>query len=58
VEVDALAVRQHVAGVAADDAAEHLDERRLAGAVLADQAAHLAGAQHEVGVAQRAHGAV
>ena len=46
-----------VAGVAADHAAEHLHERRLAGAVLAHQRAHLAGAG-EVAVAQRAHGAV
>ena len=58
VEVDRLAVDEHLAGVAADDAAEHLDERRLAGAVLADQRAHLAGAEAEVAVAQRADGAV
>ena len=31
------------AGVGRDDAAEHLHQRRLAGAVLADQADHLAG---------------
>ena len=43
VEVDGLAAREHVPGVAPDDPAEYLDERRLAGSVLADQAAHLAG---------------
>ena len=49
---------QHLAGVAPHDAAEHLHERRLAGAVLADQAADLAGAKHEVAVQKRADGAV
>ena len=58
VEVDRLAVDEHLAGVATDDAAEHLHERRLAGAVLADQRAHLARAQREVAVAQRVDGAV
>ena len=58
VEVDLGAVDEHRAGVAPDDAAEHLHERRLAGAVLADQRAHLAGPEAEVGVAQRADGAV
>ena len=58
VEVDALAAGEHLAGVAPDHAAEHLHERRLAGAVLADQAAHLAGPQDQVAVLQRADRAV
>ena len=58
VEVDLGAVDEHRAGVAPDHAAEHLHERRLARAVLADQRAHLAGPEAEVGVAQRADGAV
>ena len=58
VEVDDLTGGQHLAGVPPYDAGEHLDERRLAGAVLADQAADLAGAEHEVAVQQRADGAV
>ena len=36
-----------------DGAGEDLDQRRLAGAVGADQRAHLAGHDGEVGVAQR-----
>ena len=52
------AVDEHLAGVGPDDAAEELDQRRLAGAVLAHQRPHLAGAQRDVAVAQRAHGAV
>jgi hypothetical protein len=43
VEVDDLAAREHLAGLAPDDAAEHLHQRRLAGAVLADQPADFAG---------------
>ena len=42
VEVDRLAVDQHVAGVGPVDAGQQLHERRLAGAVLADQRVHLA----------------
>ena len=45
VEVDRLAVDAHLPAVAPDDAAQHLDQRRLAGAVLAHQRADLAGAQ-------------
>ena len=41
-----------------DDAGQQPDEGGLAGAVLADQRADLAGAQRDVAVAQRAHRAV
>ena len=43
VEDRLLAVEQQPAGVGPVDAGEDLDERRLAGAVLADEAVHLAG---------------
>jgi hypothetical protein len=58
VEVDRLTVDEHVAGVAADDAAEHFDERRLAGAVLAHERADLTRTHRDVAVAQRADGPV
>ena len=41
------------AGVGRDDAAQHLHQRRLAGAVLADQADDLAGADRQAHVVQR-----
>ena len=43
---------EHLAGVDAVGAGEHLDERRLAGAVLPEQAVHLAGAHREVDAVQ------
>jgi hypothetical protein len=58
VEVDAGAVDEHLAGVAPDHPAQHLDERRLAGAVLPHQRPDLAGAQAEVPVVQRTNGPV
>ena len=58
VEVDRRAAHEHLAAVAAHDAAEDLDERRLAGAVLAHEPAYLAGPDGQVAVAQRADGAV
>jgi hypothetical protein len=39
------------------DAGEDLDERRLAGAVLADEAVHLTGEELDVPVLERTHGA-
>ena len=50
---DELAVELDLAGVRGVDAAEDLDQRRLAGAVLADERVDLAGAQLEGGVADR-----
>ena len=41
--------------VAAIDAGEHLDQRGLAGPVLAEQSMHLAAPQREVDAAERAH---
>ena len=51
-EADLLAGELDGAGVGLVDAGEHLHERRLAGAVLADQAVHLARQQVEVGLAE------
>ena len=53
-----VAVDQHLAGVAPDDAAEHLHERRLAGAVLAHQRPDLAGRSAMLPSRKRADGAV
>jgi hypothetical protein len=39
------------------DAAEDLDERRLAGAVLPDETVHLACEELDVAVLERTHGA-
>ena len=50
-----LAVQEHLARVLLLEAAEDLDQRRLAGAVVAEQAEHLALAQVQVDVAQRGH---
>ena len=52
VEADALAVDEHVALVLLVEAAEDLDERALAGAVVADEPEHLAPAQDEVDAAE------
>ena len=57
VEDRLLAVEQEAAGVGPVHAREDLDERRLAGAVLADEAVHLAGEQLDVAVLERVHGA-
>ena len=51
-EADALAAEQHVAPVLLVEAAEDLDERALAGSVVADQAEHLALPQGEVDAPQ------
>ena len=53
-----LAVDEDRAAVVADGAGEDLDEGALAGAVLAEQRVHLAGARAELGVAQRDDAAV
>ncbi len=53
VEVDALAVEQELAAVAAVQPADDLDERRLAGAVLADEGVDGACFQLQVGADQR-----
>ena len=56
--IDRGAVDEHLAVVAPDHAAEDLDQRRLAGAVLAHERADLTGAQRDVAVVQRADRAV
>jgi hypothetical protein len=48
-----LAAQEHAALVGALEAAEDLHQRRLAGAVVAEQAQHLALAHVQVDVAQR-----
>ena len=52
-----LAAEAHLAGVGPKDPGEDLDQRRLAGAVLADERMRLAGAAIEADVAQRVHAA-
>ena len=52
VEADALAADQHVAPVLLVEAAQDLDERALAGSVVADEPEHLALAQDEVDAAE------
>ena len=42
-------------GSGASHAGDDLDQRRLAGAILADEAMHLAGLERQVDVAQRMH---
>ncbi len=54
-EGDRLAVEVDRALVERMKAGQHLDQRRFAGAVLADQAMYLAGAQRQRDVAQRTH---
>ena len=55
VDRDLLAVEEDLAGVVAVDAGDALDERRLAGAVVADERHDLARAHLEVDVGQRLH---
>jgi hypothetical protein len=50
------ALERHRAGVGAVDARDGLDERGLAGAVVADERHHLAWAHLEVDVLERLHG--
>ncbi len=57
VEDRLLAVEHEPAGVGPVDAGEDLDERRLAGAVLPDEAVHLAGEQLDVAVLESVNGA-
>ena len=54
-DLDLLAEPRDLALVGTVDAGEHLDERRLARAVLAEDAVHLAGQDVEVDTAQRLH---
>jgi hypothetical protein len=54
-EHDLLAAHEDAAGVGLVEAAEDLDQGRLAGAVVADQAEHLAPAQAQVDVGQGGH---
>ena len=57
VDRDRLAVEEHLALVDRVDPGDALDQRRLAGAVVADERHHLACADLEVDVRQRLHGA-
>jgi hypothetical protein len=50
-----LAVQQQLASVGREHAGEQLDQRRLAGAVLAHQRVHLSGAQAQAHAVQRQH---
>ena len=52
-DLDRLAEPRDLALVGAMDAREHLDQRRLARAVLAEDAVHLAGQNVQVDSAQR-----
>ena len=54
-EADGGAVDQDLAGVGGLDAGEDLHQRRLAGAVLAHERVHLAGAEVEVDAVERGH---
>ena len=54
-DLDRLAFQQDLAVIGLVDAGQDLHQRRLAGAVLAHQGVHLAGAQFQPGVVQRAH---
>ena len=54
---DRPAVEQDLTGVRPVDAGDDLDQRRLAGSVVAEQADHLTGSQLEVDVAQDVHAA-
>src|ERR1700712_574545 len=51
-EMDRLSIEQPLALVGRDRAAEHLDQRALAGAVIADDSHHLAVAQLEIDAAE------
>ena len=55
VDLDRLAVQKNLAGVAVQRAGHDLDQRRLAGTVLAEQRMHFAGVQAEIDAFQRAH---
>ena len=57
-ERDRRAIEQHPAFVGRDDARHDLDQRRLAGAVLAEHRVDAAGFDRQVGALQRAHAAV
>jgi hypothetical protein len=50
-----MAAPRDRAGVGLERPGEHLDQGRLPGAVLAEQAVHLTGADVEVDTVQRAH---
>ena len=52
------ALKENLAGIGGDRAAEHLHQRRLAGAVLAEQHMRLARPDRERDVAQRAHAGI
>ena len=52
-EGDRLAVDEDLTRARPVDAGQHLDQRRLAGAVVAEQAMHLAGIDLDVDVLQR-----
>src|SRR5205823_3660448 len=54
-EVHLLAVEAELALVRLQRAREHLDQRRLAGAVVADHGQHLARVEVEVGTRERRH---
>ena len=54
-ELHLLAVDEHPAGIGLVEAGQDLDQRRLARAVVADQAEHLAGAEVERDVLERCH---
>ena len=54
-ERDRLAADADLAGVRLVDAGEDLHQRRLAGAVLADQRGHLARIERQADIVQRAH---
>ena len=54
-DVDGMALEQDLAGIRAVNARDRLDQRRLAGAVVADQRHHLALSHLEVDVGQCLH---
>src|SRR5207237_903040 len=56
-DLDAAAVERQLARVGLEDAGDDLDQRRLAGAVVADDRVHLAVAELEIRLAQRDHAA-
>ena len=57
VDGDLFALEEDLAAVGRMDAGDALDERRLPGAVVADERHHLAGAHLEVDVRERLNGA-
>src|SRR5690606_34644130 len=57
VDVDVLAVETECSRIDAVNAGETLDQRRLAGTIVADQRRHLAGIDTEIDVVQYVHGA-